>query len=352
MNPVRPRYSKNGSGRRSNGVKQPITYKDAGVDVDKANRLVDGIKLLAGKTVRKGCIGGIGGFSGFFDGRFKEMKEPVLAASTDGVGTKLLLANIVGKHDTVGIDLVAMCVNDIVTCGAEPLFFLDYFGTGKLDSDTMLEVMKGITEGCRQAGCSLIGGETAEMPGLYKAGDYDLAGFSVGVVDKKDIIDGSLVRPGDVVLGIASSGPHSNGYSLIRKVFSEDEIKKEFGRELLKPTIIYVKPVLRILDKIGIGGIAHITGGGFFDNIPRVLPKGCAVVINKDSWDMPPIFKAIQKRADLDDKNMYWTLNMGIGMVLIIRPDDVGTAQKILTADGLKSYVIGDVVKGARKVVL
>lgn len=334
-------------------MKKVVTYKDAGVDIDQGNRLVKSIKLLNKKPIRKESnVGTIGGFSGFFDARFKRMKDPVLAAATDGVGTKLLLANIAGKHDTVGIDLVAMCVNDLIACGAEPLFFLDYFATGKLDSKKMLDVMKGILKGCRDAGCSLIGGETAELPGLYKSEDYDMAGFSVGVVDRKKMIDGSAVRPGDVVVGINSSGPHSNGYSLIRKVFSKNDIKEKFRDALLRPTVIYVKPVLAILKKIKISGIAHITGGGFYENIPRVLPKKCSVVLNPRSWKVPEIFKEIQVRTNLDDRNMYTTFNMGIGMVLILKRRDVKAAQNILSGFKLKSPIIGEVTKGNGKVII
>jgi phosphoribosylformylglycinamidine cyclo-ligase len=329
-----------------------ITYKDAGVDVDKANRLVKSISLLSKTAARKGSIGSIGGFSGLFSGSFKGMKEPVLAASTDGVGTKLIVANIAGKHDTVGIDLVAMCVNDLVACGAEPLFFLDYFATGKLDPSRMLGVVRGIAKGCRAAGCSLIGGETAELPGLYKNEDYDIAGFSVGVVDRKKIIDGSRIKVGDVILGIASSGPHSNGYSLIRKVFSKSDIQGKFKKELLSPTAIYVKPVLKILKKIKVNGISHITGGGFYDNISRILPRGRSAVLGKRSWKVPKIFKVIQERARLDDGNMYGTFNMGIGMALVLNRKDAGRARSILAKSGMKSFIIGEIAKGKRGVVL
>jgi len=333
-------------------MKRPITYKDAGVDIDKADRLVKSIRLLAGKSTRPGAIGKIGGFSGFFNARFGKIKNPVLAASTDGVGTKLLLANIAGRHDTVGIDLVAMCANDIIACGAEPLFFLDYFATGKLESKKMLEVMKGISKGCTLAGCSLIGGETAELPGLYRDGDYDIAGFCVGVADKKNIINGSKISAGDVVLGISSSGPHSNGYSLIRKLFSKGEIMKKFKKALLSPTIIYVKPVSALLDKIKINGIAHITGGGFYDNITRILPKGRAVVLNPHSWTVPAIFRIIQKRSHLNNEDMYHTFNMGIGMVLILKRRYASKAKTILARFKLKSFIIGEVVKGDRKVII
>jgi len=334
-------------------IRGPITYKDAGVDIDKANKTVKSIRKLVGKnSVRPGVIGTIGGFSGFFDARFKKMKNPVLAASADGVGTKLMLANLVGRHDTVGIDLVAMCANDIIACGAEPLFFLDYFATGKLDSATMLDVMRGVSRGCRQAGCTLIGGETAELPGLYKSGDYDMAGFCIGVVDKTKIIDGSNIKAKDVVLGIASSGPHSNGYSLIRKVFSKAELKNKFNNTLLKPTIIYVKPVLALLKKMRINGMAHITGGGFYDNIIRILPKGRAAVLNAHSWNAPAIFKIVQERSRLGNEQMYRTFNMGIGMVLILRREDALKARRILRRFRFKSYIIGEIVNSKRKVVI
>ncbi|MBL7069646.1 MAG: phosphoribosylformylglycinamidine cyclo-ligase [Candidatus Omnitrophica bacterium] len=330
-----------------------MTYKDAGVDIDKANKAVKSIRRLITKdSIRPEVLGTIGGFSGFFDAGFKKMRNPVLAASTDGVGTKLMLANLIGRHDTVGIDLVAMCVNDIIACGAEPLFFLDYFATGKLDPITMLDVMKGVSRGCREAGCTLIGGETAELPGLYRSGDYDMAGFCIGVVDKKDIIDGSKIKAKDVVLGIASSGPHSNGYSLIRKVFSRAESKNKFNKILLKPTIIYVRPVLALRKKMKINGIAHITGGGFHDNILRILPKGRAAVLNAHSWNAPPIFKIIQKRSRLSNEEMYRTFNMGIGMALILRRKDALKAQKILRRFKLKSYIIGEIVKSKRMVVI
>ena len=335
-------------------MKKAITYKDAGVDIDKADSLVKSIKTLTKKTRRPEMLGGIGGFSGFFRAKFKGIKEPVLAASTDGVGTKLFLADTAGRHDTVGIDLVAMCVNDIVACGAEPLFFLDYFATGRLNTNKMLEVMKGILDGCKKAGCSLIGGETAELPGLYKNEDYDLAGFCVGVVDRKAIIDGSGISAGDVALGISSSGPHSNGYSLIRRLFSKSDIRGKFGKSLLMPTVIYVKPLLAVLKRVEIKGIAHITGGGFYDNISRILPKGCDVVLNPSSWSVPEIFRIIQKRSGLDKKNMYRTFNMGIGMVLILDRKDIMKAMGILSGHGLKSFVIGEVVKGRgkRKIII
>lgn len=330
-----------------------ITYKEAGVDINKANKFVRSLKQMNKNSAKRGVIGSIGGFSGLFSAKFKGMKEPVLASSTDGVGTKLIVAEIAGKHDTIGIDLVGMCVNDIIACGAKPLFFLDYFATGKLDLEKTFQVMKGILNGCKQAQCSLIGGETAELPGLYKDEDYDMAGFSIGVVDRPKIIDGTKIRVGDVVLGIESSGPHSNGYSLIRKVFSKGDIKGKYKDALLKPTIIYVQPVLALLDKkVKINGISHITGGGFYDNISRILPKGCSVVLSPHSWEVPDIFNVIQDRSGLDKRNMYLTFNMGIGLVLVLKREYAKKAQKIIKKFGLKSTIMGEVTKGNRKVVI
>ncbi len=329
-----------------------ITYKEAGVDIDKANKFVRSLKQMNKNFAKQGVIGSIGGFSGLFSAKFKGMKEPVLASSTDGVGTKLIVAGIAGKHDTIGIDLVGMCVNDIIACGAKPLFFLDYFATGRLDLEKTFQVMKGILNGCKEAQCSLIGGETAELPGLYKDEDYDMAGFAIGVVDRSKIIDGTKIRVGDVVLGIESSGPHSNGYSLIRKVFSKGDIKGKYKKALLKPTIIYVKPVLALLDKVNINGIAHITGGGFYDNISRILPRGCSVVLSPHSWKVPDIFNIIQERSGLDKRNMYLTFNMGIGLVLVLKREHAKKAQKIIKRFGLKSAIMGEVTNGDRKVVI
>ncbi|MFH1752571.1 MAG: phosphoribosylformylglycinamidine cyclo-ligase [Candidatus Omnitrophota bacterium] len=329
-----------------------MTYKKAGVDVDKANKLIRSLKSMNKGLPKHGVIASIGGFSALFSAKFKGMKEPVLASSTDGVGTKLIVAETAGKHDTVGIDLVGMCVNDIIACGARPLFFLDYFATGRLNPVKMLRVVRGILKGCKEAGCSLIGGETAELPGLYKNEEYDMAGFCVGVVDRRNVIDGSKIRVGDVVLGIESSGPHSNGYSLIRKVFSTGDIKGRFKEALLKPTIIYVKPVLALLEKIKINGICHITGGGFYDNISRVLPKGCSVVLNPRSWKAPEIFSVIQERSRLDNRNMFFTFNMGIGLALILKREYAYKAQKIIKRFGLESTIIGEVTRGNRKVVI
>ena len=329
-----------------------LTYKSAGVDIAEGDRFVSAIKPLVASTKRPGVLGSLGGFSGLFKVPTKGMDEPILVASTDGVGTKLLVANVAGKHDTVGIDLVAMCVNDIVTGGAEPLFLLDYLATGRVESTKLRDVVKGISKGCKEAGCALIGGETAEMPGLYTDSDYDLAAFCVGVVDRKKIVDGRGVKVGDAVLGLASSGVHSNGLSLARKVFSEDEMRGSWGRELLKPTKIYVKPVLA-LHKAGlVKAVANITGGGFYDNIPRCLPKGKSVVIDRNTWRVPRIFGEIQRRGSVEDQEMFHTFNMGIGMVVIVGAEQVAGAQKTLGRFRIRSSVIGEVVRGNGEIVL
>jgi phosphoribosylformylglycinamidine cyclo-ligase len=312
-----------------------ITYQKAGVNIDAGNELVRRIKKMAPA---------IGGFSGLFP--LKGTKY-YLVSSTDGVGTKLKLAFLLNKHDTVGIDLVAMNVNDLICCGATPLFFLDYFACGKLNVNVTETVVKGIINGCKQANSSLLGGETAEMPGFYPAGEYDLAGFAVGVVEKGKEISGKKIRPGDILLGIPSSGPHSNGYSLIRKVFSEKELKK-YGKALLEPTKIYVKEVLPLVTKhhIPISAIAHITGGGFYDNVERLLPENCKVIVWKNSWKVPEIFRIIQQKGNVPEKEMYRTLNMGIGMIIIARPNDAEKIKKILK----NVKVIGTVEKGSKGV--
>lgn len=333
-------------------MKKSLTYKKSGVDIDKANDFIKKISPIAAETFNEGTIGSIGGFSGLFKADFRGMKEPVLVSSTDGVGTKLMVANRANKLDTIGIDLVAMCVNDIVTCAARPLFFLDYFATGKIAPKAAVEIIKGVVEGCKQAGCALIGGETAEMPGLYKKGDFDIAGFAVGVVDKKDIIDGSLVKPGDRIVGIGSSGIHSNGYSLVRKVFSAAEISGKLKKELLKPTAIYVKPLLDLMKNIKVKAVAHITGGGFYDNIPRVLPDGTAAMIDKGSWDLPSIFELIQKKGRVADEEMYRTFNMGVGMAIVIEEKDAIPATAKLKESGLASWNIGEIIKWAKKEVI
>ncbi len=327
-----------------------ITYKKSGVDIDKANEFVKAISKMVRPTRRKEVICDIGGFSGLFSVS-KKYKNPVLVSSTDGVGTKLLVADLMDKHNTVGIDLVAMSVNDVVVTGAEPLFFLDYFATGKLNTKRAIEIIKGIVKGCKEANCALIGGETAEMPGMYKNEGYDLAGFCVGIIERDEIIDGRDVEVGDRILGIQSSGLHSNGFSLVRNIFNKNELKK-FGEVLLKPTIIYVKPILALKKILKIKSIAHITGGGFYDNIPRVIPEDMSALIYKETWDIPEIFKLIQNKAGLDKREMFRTFNMGIGMVLVISEREILKTQKILRNFGLKSWVIGKIIKGSGEVIL
>ena len=328
-----------------------ITYKSAGVDIDKANRLVRDYKRFAALTKTKGVVSGIGSFGGLFSPDFKRYKDPVLVSSTDGVGTKLKIAFLADKHDTIGIDLVAMSANDILCSGAEGLFFLDYISTGKIEPGVLKDVVKGIAGACREAGYALVGGETAEMPGIYKKGEYDLAGFGVGIVNKKDIIDGHSIRIGDIVLGLESTGLHSNGYSLARKIFTGKELKK-YSKELLKPTRLYSKPVLAVKKKVDIKGIANITGGAFYDKIPRIIPKGMGIEVYKGSWRVPAIFSLIKKRGSVDDKEMYRTLNMGIGMVLVLSQSDRDRAIDILSKYNVKSHVIGRVVRGERNVLI
>ncbi len=330
---------------------EKITYKKAGVDIDKANLLVKDYKRFAARTKTAGVISDVGSFGALFRPNFKRFKDPILVSSTDGVGTKLKIAFLVDKHDTVGIDLVAMSTNDILCSGAEGLFFLDYVATGKVKAGVLKELVKGIAEGCRQAGYALVGGETAEMPGIYSENEYDLAGFGVGIVDRRSIIDGASTKIGDIVLGLESSGLHSNGYSLVRKVFTENELRQYSG-ELLKPTLLYSKGILALAKKVKIKGIANITGGAFYDKIPRIIPKGMSVTIDKDSWDIPWIFALIKKKANLDDKEMYRTFNMGIGMVAVAADRDVKRAKDILEEFSLKSHVIGKVVKGNKEVAI
>ena len=328
--------------------KKRFTYKKAGVDIDKADRFIAKIKPFVRATRRSGVVGGIGGFGALFSAKFKGLKDPMLVSGTDGVGTKLLVAEMVNKYDTVGIDLVAMCANDVLALGAEPLFFLDYLALGRLTPRRDVDLVKGIAKGCRQAGCALIGGETAELPGMYEKGKFDLAGFCVGVVGEKNIIDGRKTRPGDTLIGIQSSGLHSNGFSLARKLFSKKEMKGKRGKELLAPTKIYVKPVLKLIKKIKVKAIAHITGGGFTENIPRVIPKGMTPVIYKGLWPIPELFTAIQERAGLDDKEMFKTFNMGIGMVLVVAERDADTTIRMLKRDGLRSWVIGEITRSGK----
>lgn len=332
-----------------------ISYKDSGVDVEKGYEAVKLMKQHVKSTYTQGVLGDIGSFGGFFkmpDG----MKEPVLVAGTDGVGTKLKYAIISGKHDTIGIDAVAMCVNDIVCQGAKPLFFLDYFATGSLSPEKVATVVSGIAEGCRQSEAALIGGETAEMPGFYPEGDYDIAGFAVGAVDKSKIINGSDIKEGDVLIGLKSSGIHSNGYSLVRKLFGEDiSVLEKFDEELgakpidvlLTPTRIYVKSILSLIEKVHIKGIAHITGGGFIENIPRIFPEGIGCEIVKNSYEVPAVFKVMQKRAGISDSQIYNTFNMGIGMVVCVDESDVKATVSQLESIGEECFVIGKTVKGS-----
>jgi len=331
------------------------SYKEAGVDISLANQIVKEIKPLINKTSIPGVLGGIGGFGGLFSLAGQNYKEPVLVSGTDGVGTKLKIAFALNQHNTVGIDLVAMSVNDIIACGAKPLFFLDYISIGKLSEKVVVNLIKGIIEGCKMADCALLGGETAEMPGFYPEGEYNLAGFAVGIVEKSKIIDGRKIKEGDSVIGIASNGLHSNGFSLARKVLLEsnkyriDDKVFSFGgylgEELLTPTRIYVKPVLYLLEKYKLLGIAHITGGGLLENIPRILPEGVSIQIDQKSWPKPSIFSLIQKEGEISDEEMYRTFNMGIGMALIVRSDKTEKIINELNQMDFPSYLIGRVVK-------
>lgn len=331
-----------------------LTYKKSGVDIQGAAIFKNSIKSLVRGSFRPEVLKDIGGFGSFFKFPKDKHKDPVLVSSADGVGTKLKLAYLINKHDTVGIDAVAMNVNDILCSGAEPLFFLDYIAFSNVTKEVLSEVVKGLSQGCKQAGCSLIGGETAQMPGFYKNGEYDLAGFCVGAVEKGKIIDGSRIEAGDKVIGIESNGLHSNGFSLVRKVLSQNELKRN-ADELLKPTRIYVKPVLSLLNAIryplnAIRGIAHITGGAFYDKIARILPDNINARINKSSWIVPKIFRLIQNKGNIEDKEMYHAFNMGIGMVLIIRPESEAEIIARLAKFKLKSWVIGEVIKGKKEV--
>ncbi len=328
-----------------------ITYKTAGVDIAKANSLVADYKSFAASTKIKGVVNDVGSFGALFRPNFRKFKDPILVSSTDGVGTKLKVAFLANRHDTVGIDLVAMSANDILCSGAEGLFFLDYIATGKIRSSVLRSVVKGIARGCREAGYALVGGETAEMPGMYQDGEYDLAGFGVGIVDRADVIDGRTTVKGDVVLGLESTGLHSNGYSLARKIFAPKELLKYSG-DLLKPTRLYAKHVLALKKKIKIKGIANITGGAFYDKVPRIIPKGLAIEIDKCSWKPPRIFQAMKEKGGVDDREMYKTFNMGVGMVLVLGRRDVDRAQTILASTGLRSHVIGRVLKGHREVTI
>ena len=332
-----------------------LTYADAGVDIDKANKLVSTISEIAKKTSRTGVIGEIGGFGGLFSLNLANLDRPVLVSSTDGVGTKLKIAFMLDKHDTVGIDLVAMCVNDIIVQGAKPLFFLDYLSLGKLESEQVTEIIKGIGEGCKQANCALLGGETAEMPGFYKDKEYDMAGFAVGIVDNSKIIDGTEVRVGHRLIGIASSGLHSNGYSLVRKICFDrlklkiddyvPELGQSIGEALLTPTKIYVEPLLNILKDLPVHGLAHITGGGIEDNILRIVPGACQISIQAEIWDVPPIFTFLQQAGNVSDAEMRRTFNNGIGMIAIVPADATDDVLQRLEAMNEKAYLIGEIME-------
>lgn len=333
----------------NSSTNQSLSYRDAGVDIEAGDALVDAIKPFARRTMREGVLGGIGGFGALFE-ISKKYREPVLVSGTDGVGTKLKLAFQLNRHDTVGIDLVAMSVNDILVQGAEPLFFLDYFACGKLDVKTAADVIKGVAAGCEQAGCALIGGETAEMPSMYPDGEYDLAGFAVGAVEKSEIIDGRKIAPGDVVIGLASSGTHSNGYSLVRKIIdvTKPDLNADFdGRSLadalMAPTRIYVKPLLSLMADVEVRGMAHITGGGLVENIPRVLQDHLTAVLKKDAWNMPPLFGWLQKHGHVAEEEMHRVFNCGIGMVVIVSPENADKAISRLNASGETAYLIGEI---------
>ncbi len=340
-----------------------MDYKKAGVDIEAGYRSVELMKEYVKETKRPEVLGGLGGFSGAFSlSKIKDMENPVLVSGTDGVGTKIKLAFIMDRHDTVGIDCVAMCVNDIVCAGGEPLFFLDYIACGKNHPEKVASIVKGVAEGCKMAGAALIGGETAEHPGLMPEEEYDLAGFAVGVVDEKDLIDGKNIKSGDVILGIASSGVHSNGFSLVRNIFVMtteslntyyDELGKTLGEALIEPTKIYVKALKNVKEAgVVIKGCSHITGGGFYENIPRMLPDGVTAVIEKGSYPIPPIFELMRKEGNLEEKVMYNTYNMGLGMVLAVAPEDAQKAIEAIEAAGDKAYVVGKIRDGEKGVIL
>jgi len=347
------------------GLSQKVDYKSAGVDIDAGNKAVELMKEYVKSTWGPEVLADLGGFGGFFSlnmGKFNisKFKNPVLVAGTDGVGTKLKVASMADKHDTVGIDAVAMCVNDILVCGAAPLFFLDYIAVGKMNPEKVALIVKGISEGCREAGCALIGGETAEMPGMYDEDEYDIAGFAVGIVEREKIIDGSSIKPGDLIIGLGSSGLHSNGYSLVRKILFEihgydvDTYISDLGctiaEEILKPTKIYVSSVLRVLDEVSISGMAHITGGGLIENLIRILPEGCRAIINGGSWERPVVFDWIKKLGNVDDHEMHRTFNNGIGLVLIVNARDGDKTLDLLKKYGEKAFNIGRIVSGEKGV--
>ncbi len=336
------------------------SYKAAGVDVTAGYKSVELMKQHVARTKIDGVVSGIGGFGGLFAPNVKDMEEPVLVSGTDGVGTKIKLAFLLDKHDTIGIDAVAMCVNDIICCGAKPLFFLDYIAIGKNIPEKVAEIVSGIAEGCVQSGCALVGGETAEHPGLMPIDEYDVAGFSVGMVDKKKIIDGSNLTEGDVLIGLRSSGVHSNGFSLVRKVFdiSEETINNTYpeldgtlGETLLTPTKLYVKPILALIEKVGVKAISHITGGGFYENIPRMLKDGYSAKIVKDAVPVLPIFKVIERVGNIPEHDMYNTFNMGVGMMVAVAKEDAERAIEVLKENGEDAVILGEVIKGEEGVV-
>lgn len=334
---------------------QQTRYEDAGVSIDRGNRLVERIKSLAQATRNDGVMGSLGGFGALFDLSAFSYRDPVLVSGTDGVGTKVKLAIELQRHDTIGIDLVAMCANDLLVQGARPLFFLDYLACSRLDVDLAACIIEGIAEGCRQAGCALVGGETAEMPGMYAAGDYDLAGFCVGAVERDQIIDGSRVAADDILIAVASSGPHANGYSLIRKIIQDSGTgykdildDKSIGELLLKPTRIYVRAVLDLMKKVDVKALAHITGGGLLENIPRVLPAGKDAIIDTGTWCMPPIFNWIQQQGNVDTREMFRTFNCGVGIVVCVNAIDQNTALECLAKSGETAWIIGRIKKGEK----
>ncbi|MCK8059610.1 MULTISPECIES: phosphoribosylformylglycinamidine cyclo-ligase [unclassified Fusibacter] len=343
-------------------MSEKITYKDAGVNIEEGYKAVEQMKEHVKSTFNENVLTGIGSFGGLFQLPMKGMEEPVLVSGTDGVGTKLKIAFMTDIHDTVGQDLVAMCVNDVLCQGATPLFFLDYLATGALKAEKAAALVKGIADGCRLAGCALVGGETAEMPGFYADGEYDMAGFTVGMVDKKKIIDGSTIVEGDVIIGLPSSGIHSNGYSLVRKLIFdvagltlEDQLADTgmtVKEALITPTRIYVKPVLKVINTVTVKGAAHITGGGFIENIPRTLPAGVSAKIDRSSWEVPKLFKALKKYGNLEDTDMFNTFNMGVGFVLVIAKEDVEKTLKTLESEGVHGITLGSIVNGSEGVIL
>lgn len=345
-------------------AQKPLTYRDAGVDITKGNEAVERIKPLVERTKRPEVLGGLGGFGGLFELDLEKYKNPVLVSGTDGVGTKLRVAFMCNKHDTIGIDAVAMCVNDILVSGAEPIFFLDYVAVGRLEPEQLADVVAGIAEGCCQAGCALVGGETAEMPGFYADGEYDVAGFSVGIVEKSEIIDGTKIKAGDVLLGLPSTGLHSNGYSLARKIAFEraglqaddyvDALGDTIGHVLLAPTRIYIPDVLPLLqaNRDAVLGMVHVTGGGLLENVPRILPTGVHAEIKKNAWPIPAVFSWLQEQGDVPKEDMYRTFNMGIGFILVVRAEDCDSVKEELTKAGVSFYEIGHIVDGDGPVLI